>query len=58
MKKTRKIFSKYLLLTFILTLTLSCSGTKKFMYSIPSDTDKLVGVNFNQLLDKSGFNKN
>lgn len=57
MKKTRKIFSKYLLLTFILTLTLSCSGTKKFMYSIPSDTDKLVGVNFNQLLDKSGFNK-
>lgn len=57
MKTTTKKFAKYLFFTFILTLTLSCSGTKKFMYSIPSDTDKLVGVNLNQLIDKAGVNK-
>lgn len=57
MKATFNKTIQFSLITFILIIMASCSGTKKFMYSIPADADKLYTVNVNSIVEKTGIHK-
>lgn len=57
MKATLTKSIKYALIAFTLIMIASCSGTKKFMYSIPTDTNEIFAVNLNTIVEKTGIHK-
>ncbi len=57
MKATLNKVIKYSLITFIMVMMASCSGTKKFMYSIPADTNEIFAVKMNTIVEKTGIHK-
>lgn len=49
--------AQYTLLVLLSIVITSCSDTKKFMYSIPADTDQIYAININNISEKSGIHK-